>query len=127
MSEHLSASERALLEAALLQRQRQLDRRLVEHQDGQSRADHARELIIQDVREAAQREGERELDMAMTDRELLELREVNQALARIQSGHYGRCADCDADIPFERLKAEPQALRCIECETARETAAHRGI
>ncbi len=125
MSQHLTSGQHALLEAELLQRQRQLDRRLVEHQGGQSRAEHARELIAQDAREAAQREGERELDMAITDRELLELGEVTQALARMRSGHYGRCVDCGADIPFDRLKAEPQALRCIECETARERAAPR--
>ncbi len=126
MSPHLTAGQRAQLEADLLQRQRQLDRRLVEHQEGLSRADHARDLAMQDAREAAQREGERELDMAITDRELLELGEVTQALARLRSGHYGRCVDCGADIPFDRLKAEPQTLRCVECEATKETAAQRG-
>jgi RNA polymerase-binding transcription factor len=120
MSAHLTAAQLSLLEAELLQRRRQLDRRLDEHHGGQSRADHARELIMQDVREAAQREGERELDMAIGEHERRELGGVNQALTRIREGRYGVCVDCGNDIPFERLKVEPQALRCVDCERQRE-------
>jgi DnaK suppressor protein len=71
------------------------------------------------------------MDMALSDLETLELGAVNQALARLQdgsnggSGRYGRCTDCDADIPFDRLKAEPWALRCIACETVAEAAGKR--
>ncbi len=37
----------------------------------------------------------------------------------------GRCVDCGVDIPFDRLKAEPWALRCVDCASARERAAAR--
>jgi len=120
MSTHLTAGQRALLEAALLQRQTQLDRQLTEHLGGETRADHTRELLQQDAREAAQREGEREIDMAISDLETRELGEVSAALRRLQGSDYGRCVDCDADIPFDRLQAEPWALRCVACEGARE-------
>lgn len=123
MTTPLTAGQKALLEAALVQRQHQLDRRLAEHNGGQTRAEHARELLQQDVREAAQREGEREIDMALSDLELRELGEVSAALRRLrdpQAGDYGRCTDCDAEIPFDRLKAEPWAQRCVACEGARE-------
>ena len=120
MTTHLTAGQRALLEAALVQRQHQLDRRLAEHTGGQTRADHAREVLQQDVREAAQREGESEIDMALSDLELRELGDVSAALRRLRADAYGRCADCDAEIPFDRLKAEPWALRCVACEGARE-------
>jgi DnaK suppressor protein len=120
MSTHLTAGQRALLEAALVQRQHQLDRRLAEHNDGLSRAEHAREVLQQDVREAAQREEEREVDMALSDMEQRELGEVSAALRRLHAGDYGRCADCDSEIPFDRLKVEPWALRCVACESRRE-------
>lgn len=122
---HLTAGQHALLEADLQQRQLQLGRRLHEHHGGLSRAEHARELLQQDAHDAPQREGDRELDMALSDRETLELAAVAQALARLQEGRYGLCADCDADIPFDRLKAEPWATRCIACETAAEAADKR--
>jgi len=120
MGTHLTAGQRAGLEAALVQRQHQLDRRLSEHHGGLSRADHAREVLQQDAREAAQREGERGLDMALSDLELRELGEVSAALRRLSTGAFGRCSACDAEIPFDRLKAEPWALRCVNCEAARE-------
>ena len=39
---------------------------------------------------------------------------------RLARGEYGRCGDCGADIPFDRLKVEPWAERCVPCATQRE-------
>lgn len=120
MSTHLTAGQRALLEAALVQRQHQLDRQLAEHHQGLSRAEHAREVLQQDGDDAPQREGERTLDMALSDRGLQELGAVSDALARVHGADYGLCGDCGAEIPFDRLKVEPWALRCVPCEGQRE-------
>ena len=122
---HLTAGQHTLLESELQQRQRQLIGRLNEHLGGLSRAEHARELLQQDAHDAPQRGGDREMDMALSDLETLELAAVGQALARLQDGRYGSCADCGAEIPFDRLKAEPWALRCVSCETAAEVAGKR--
>ena len=120
--QHLTTGQRALLEADLQQRLAQLDRRLAAHHGGLTRAEHAREVLLQDSDDAPQREGERELDLALSDLETRELGAVSQALARLREGRYGTCAECGADIPFDRLKAEPWALRCVACETAQERA-----
>jgi DnaK suppressor protein len=40
---------------------------------------------------------------------------VRAALGRIAQGTYGTCANCGADIPRERLEAQPVATRCIRC------------
>ena len=127
MSSHLSIAQIGLLEADLQQRRLQHESRLAAHKDGLTRAEHAHEMLAQDVRDAARREGEREIDLTMSDRETRELAEVKSALTRLQGGDglYGRCVDCDADIPFERLKVEPQALRCVACEATRETILRR--
>lgn len=116
MSAHLTAGQKALLEAALVQRQHQLDRRLAEHCGGLTRAEHAHQLLEQDPHEASQREEEREVDMALSDLELRELGDVSAALRRLQGERYGLCTACGADIPFDRLKAEPWAQRCVACE-----------
>ena len=123
MSSSLTAGQRALLEAALVQRQHQLDHRLGEHHEGLSRPEHAHEVLDQDGDDAPQRQGDREVDMALSDLELAELGEVSTALRRLHAGDYGHCADCGVDIPFDRLKAEPWALRCVGCERAREARA----
>jgi DnaK suppressor protein len=62
---------------------------------------------------------------ALSDREindtlvhlLSENREqVERALARLESGQYGFCEDCEAEIPTERLRFRPEATRCVECQ-----------
>jgi RNA polymerase-binding transcription factor DksA len=62
-----------------------------------------------------------DLDNADLTRDLNELRALEAALARMAGGKsYGRCADCELEIPYERLKAEPAALRCVECQGVHE-------
>ena len=120
---HLTAGQHALLESALQQQLQQIDRRLAEHLGGTSRAEHAHQVLQQDGDDAPQREAERELDQALGDRDTVALGEVSAALARLRdagAGRYGLCADCDAEIPFDRLKVEPWALRCVACQTAIE-------
>jgi DnaK suppressor protein len=118
---HLTAGQHALLETALQQQLQQLDRRLAEHLGGTTRAEHARSVLQQDGDDAPQREPERELDQALGDRDTVALGEVSAALARLRdAGRFGLCADCGAEIPFDRLKVEPWALRCVACQTAHE-------
>jgi len=51
---------------------------------------------------------------ALSDSLELRLRDVNNALRRIESGTYGICAICRKEIPIERLKANPAAKTDIE-------------
>ncbi len=30
------------------------------------------------------------------------------------------CLDCGIDIPQERIEAEPEAVRCVSCQTRKE-------
>ncbi len=61
-----------------------------------------------------------DLDQADLSRDLGELRGLEAARGRITEGSYGTCADCGEDIRFERLRAEPGALRCIRCQSLHE-------
>jgi DnaK suppressor protein len=44
-----------------------------------------------------------------------EARQISLALARIDNGTYGSCANCGETIPSARLEAEPAATRCVKC------------
>lgn len=44
-----------------------------------------------------------------------EIQQIRFALARIENGTYGTCANCGEVIPKERLDARPVATRCIKC------------
>jgi DnaK suppressor protein len=70
----------------------------------------------------AQLATERDLEFALDARELAELAAVDAALKRVEDGTYGRCTDCGVDIPAPRLKAAPEAARCIDCQDKREHA-----
>lgn len=95
----LTQPQRAALEAALLARGRQL-----------------REEIGEDRLADLNAEPE----AAALARDVVELREVESALARMQSGSYGGCADCGSEIPLARLQATPWAARCKACQAKAE-------
>jgi RNA polymerase-binding transcription factor len=44
------------------------------------------------------------------------LRDVEHALAKIETGTYGRCERCGLPIAAERLEALPWAALCIDCK-----------
>lgn len=49
-----------------------------------------------------------------------ELAEIDAARERMRMHQYGVCTDCGERIPFARLQAQPTALRCLACQSARE-------
>ncbi len=61
------------------------------------------------------------------------LREVQEALERVEDGSYGQCMECDEPISTKRLEAVPWARYCISCqeemaaleEASRETEVKR--
>lgn len=44
--------------------------------------------------------------------------DVKSALERMLDGTYGRCEECGAEVPLERLEADAAATTCIECARA---------
>jgi RNA polymerase-binding protein DksA len=61
-----------------------------------------------------------DLDHADVGRDITELRGLDAAGTRLGDGSYGICAGCGADIGFERLRANPAAVRCVECQRVHE-------
>lgn len=90
------------------------------HLAGQSRATHAREVLLQDGDDATQRDAERTLDFDRVDRDAVALAEIEQALLRMDNGGYGLCGACGEPIALARLQLAPQALRCVACEAQQE-------
>jgi DnaK suppressor protein len=44
-----------------------------------------------------------------------QLKDVEEALEKIEAGNYGKCENCGANIPMERLMAYPAAKKCLNC------------
>lgn len=69
-----------------------------------------------------------DISLAVIDRHVKELRDIEAAQARIRDGSYGTCADCGCEIDLERLRVYPTAKRCITCQSQREKLyAHEGM
>jgi RNA polymerase-binding protein DksA len=60
---------------------------------------------------------EKEKSLAIQGNLEVILEEVDQALHKLDNGTYGRCDECGAEIPLERLEARPQATLCIQCKS----------
>ncbi|MBE0619205.1 MAG: TraR/DksA family transcriptional regulator [Burkholderiales bacterium] len=68
-----------------------------------------------------------DLNLAIIDRHVREIRDIDAARARIADGSVGNCVDCGGDIGFERMLAYPTAKRCFVCQQQYEkTHAHEG-
>jgi DnaK suppressor protein len=61
-----------------------------------------------------------DIDNADTTRDLGELHALEAACKRLVQGRYGICIDCADDIPYPRLEASPEALRCAPCQERHE-------
>lgn len=69
---------------------------------------------------------EEDLNHALHERCLDELRHIESARERSASGEIDSCADCGGEIAFERLLAHPLATRCIHCQLRHERTHRAG-
>ncbi|HEY8635087.1 MAG TPA: TraR/DksA C4-type zinc finger protein [Candidatus Dormibacteraeota bacterium] len=67
-----------------------------------------------------------DLAQALSDRETADIlvhlldenrERVEHALERVREGAYGVCEACAQRIPAARLKYQPAATRCVECQS----------
>lgn len=64
-----------------------------------------------------------DLNVAIMDRHLQELRDIEAAKARIAAGTFGICIECGERIGIGRLRAYPIAKRCFVCRHRSERTA----
>jgi DnaK suppressor protein len=117
---HLSQAQRVALADLLQSALDALERERTSQLLGLSQADSARQTLLQDADDGRQRAGEHEVEGSVLDLDSREFEAIRSALQRIHGDGYGLCNDCQAAIPFERLRVEPQALRCADCQARHE-------
>jgi DnaK suppressor protein len=66
-----------------------------------------------------------DIEFALIQMKAETLQKIDQALARLEEGEYGYCFECGEEVAQARLRALPFALRCKDCEEARELAVQR--
>ena len=66
---------------------------------------------------------EQEFTLDLIQNEESEVRQIDEALGRIEGGVFGMCDTCGKAIPKTRLKVIPYTTMCIECKKEEELAA----
>lgn len=78
-----------------------------------------------DPLDRATTEHERAVELTIRFRESQEMKEIKEALGRIEKGQYGMCSHCGKPISQKRLLLAPMSRLCIDCKAAME-ARQRG-
>lgn len=78
-----------------------------------------------DAVESSEADIQDEIEFALIQMKSETLNKINDALTRLEQGDYGNCFECGEEIAEKRLRALPFAVRCKDCEEAREVAEKR--
>jgi len=80
---------------------------------------------VLDAVESAEADIQEDIEFALVQMKSETLNKINDALARLEQGDYGNCFECGEEIAEKRLRALPFAVRCKDCEEAKEIAEQR--
>ena len=66
-----------------------------------------------------------DIEFALIQMKAETLNKIEEALRRLEENTFGYCFECGEEISERRLRALPFAVRCKDCEEAREVAQQR--
>ena len=80
---------------------------------------------VRDEVESSEADIQDHIEFAVLQMKTETLNKVGEALLGLDIGTYGYCDECGEEISEQRLRALPFAVRCKNCEEAREGAQDR--
>jgi DnaK suppressor protein len=80
---------------------------------------------VLDAVESSEADIQEDIEFALIQMKAETLQKIGEALSRLEEGAYGYCFECGEEISERRLRALPFAVRCKDCEEAREVAQQR--
>ena len=80
---------------------------------------------VVDAEETSVADIQEDIELALIQMKAETLARINEALGRLEENTYGRCNECAEEISPQLLRALPFAIRCKDCEEARERAMAR--
>ncbi|MCK9196231.1 MAG: TraR/DksA family transcriptional regulator [Syntrophales bacterium] len=78
------------------------------------------EKLFPDPLDRATADLGRGVDLIIRGRERELIREIEEALTRIDQGEFGICQNCGSTISDKRLWAKPTSSLCVECKEKEE-------
>ncbi len=89
---------------------------------GKMRNVRAEGAEVFDAVESSESDIQDDIEFALIQMKSETLNQINDALIRLEQDNYGNCFECGEEIAEKRLRALPFAVRCKDCEEAREVA-----
>jgi DnaK suppressor protein len=80
---------------------------------------------VLDAAETSEADIQDDIEFALIQMKAETLNKIEVALRRLEEGTFGYCFECGEEISERRLRALPFAVRCKDCEEAREIAQQR--
>jgi len=90
-----------------------------------ARADNSNDHDVFDEGEVSEIDIQDEIQFSLIQMKAETLKKIDTVLRLLEEGAYGHCFECGNEIAKARLLALPFAVRCKDCEEARETANQR--
>ena len=90
-----------------------------------ARAEGNKDRDVLDQGESSEVDIQEDIEFALIQMKSETLTKVEAALRRLEEGSYGDCFECGDEIAEARLRALPFAVRCKDCEEARENTERR--
>jgi len=114
----LTDKQKSELHQALLELQRELLKQLEDSSDGAKPVS-----LDQPIGRLSRMDAMQQQSMVQANRRTARnrLSRLEGALRRYDSDDYGLCVECEEEIGYARLKAQPEAPFCIDCQNNRET------
>jgi DnaK suppressor protein len=76
-----------------------------------------------DTYDLASEERDREINFILSDRERVKIKQIDDALERLDDGSYGVCESCGLEVAEERLNTLPFTRLCRDCQQDQEREA----
>ena len=92
---------------------REVEERVKKYRDANSEK-------MTDIAEIASSASDGDVERIIAEEDARELKQIEDALARIKAGHFGVCEQCSRTIKKARLKAIPFATLCVSCKEEEE-------
>jgi DnaK suppressor protein len=112
MSSRQLAHFRSILENLKAELMRDIERTVHTMQDEAT--------VFADPNDRASQETDIAIELRNRDRGRKLIKKIEDTIARIDSGDYGYCSECGAEIGIKRMEARPTATLCIDCKTLEE-------
>lgn len=74
------------------------------------------EAAAPDIADRASSAFQREFSYSLSENEGKMLRLIDEAIARLEGGSFGKCTNCEKPIEPQRIQAIPWARHCIACQ-----------